>query len=166
MRFEARRKLQLTIIGSDTILVYESYGLKSRHQAHERMHQVVLFQRSWWGWNLDYAQSCQLLGPRNNNPHTLVQLEVGWCWHLFREPRINVWSSNKMLQQCASKYVTLIPNHHTGITRFNTYHRFRVNCVIGWNKPLKEHSSPICSEYRGIRWAPNGVWIAAEYMFE
>ena len=51
------------------------------------------------------------------------------------EPGVNVWFSNKML--CwpgGNKVIDLICNHHTRITRFNTYHRVRVNCATELNK--------------------------------
>ena len=37
-----------------------------------------------------------------------------------------------------SKFINLILNHHTRITRLNAHHRFRVDCVIGWNTTWKE----------------------------
>ena len=59
--------------------------------------------------------------------------------------------SSRICQQPGTlKFVNLIPSHHTGISRFNTHHRFWVSCIIGWNQTWKEDPSTPCKEGRGI----------------
>ena len=42
-----------------------------------------------------------------------------------------------LCQPGVSKLINLIPNHHTGITRFDAHHWFRVDCVIRQNDTWK-----------------------------
>ena len=64
------------------------------------------------------------------------------------------WLSNKMpCQLGVSKFINLIPSHHTEIPRFNAHLRFKVNCVIRWNQTMKkEDPSLLYREDGGIRW--------------
>ena len=45
-------------------------------------------------------------------------------------------------QKGSSRFISLIPKHHTRITRFNAHHRFAVDCVIQWNKIWKRRPLP------------------------
>ena len=122
------------------------------HQSHPRKCTIMVSQGNQWGWNPSLVQSQQQPDPERNNPHTLVSGESG-LMYLTSESRINVGMSTKLpCRPGASKLLNLISNHHTRITRFNAYCRFRVNCVIWWNWTWKRRTFPPCWEGRGIRW--------------
>ena len=105
------------------------------------------FPTGSWGWNQDHDQGLQQLGPKMNKLHTLAHVEVGYCWCLACEIRVNVWLCNKVFHwPSASKFINLIPNHHTRITRTNAYLRFRVYCVIRWNNTWKRRPLPTMQE--------------------
>ena len=70
---------------------------------------------------------------------TQFKWKVGCCWHFPCETRVNEWLSNEVLgQPYVSKFINLIPNHHITITRFNTHHKFGVDCIIRWNTTWKK----------------------------
>ena len=97
---------------------------------------VPVFWWSWWGWTQDYAESLQLLSPKMNSPHTLVQ--VGSKLVLTPFP----WTLGKFVTEHQNSLPTryeLIHQPHTPITRFNAHHRFRVY-VIGWKQTWKRRS--------------------------
>ena len=58
-----------------------------------------------------------LFGTKGVILKTSFKWEVGKFWHLSCETRVNMWSNNEALHKpCMSKFINLIPNHHTSIT--------------------------------------------------
>ena len=102
-----------------------------------KMHPVLIFWQGQWGCNEDHAWNLQLLGPEKSNPHTMVQ--VG---NSHKPKEMCDWATKCSDDQMLSKFINLIPNHQTGIIRFNAQHRFGLKCVNSWNKTWKRRPLP------------------------
>ena len=125
---------------------------KSWYQVCLRMHPVPTF---WWGSLRMESRPCLKFAAALSTK--------GWPSHpgssgkwvsvdtLQMNSRVNTVLNNKAL--CwpgPSKFINLIPNHHTGITKFNAHHRFRVDCVIRWNKTWQRIPVPKSPTLKGV----------------
>ena len=56
-----------------------------------------------------------------------------------------------LCQPGASKFIDLIPNHQTRITRFNPTKDLELTVSLGGGQPGKEEPFPLCREGGGIK---------------
>ena len=63
----------------------------SQHQSHQRMMcPVLVFWQSQWGWIQDHVQSLKPPGQKGIVLTPWLKQQMGCCWNLAHEPRINV----------------------------------------------------------------------------
>ena len=100
----------------------------TEHKKHENtegdMASGLSNDASSFDWKQDHTQSLPLLGQKNSH-HTLVQVSNGLVMMTFQvtQSKCVIMQQNVPLTRW-SKFINLIPNHHTVITRINTNHQY------------------------------------------